>query len=69
MISILQETTRSGYANGTYHVDDSGALVGYKPPDGEYKEFAKPMTLFSKSQRTFKKVGVREDNISLKQAG
>ena len=60
MITMLQETTDWGearVANGIYHVNDAGYLVGYKGPTTEYKEFSKPMKGFSKARRTFKKVG------------
>ena len=65
MITMLQETTDWGtaqVANGIYHVNDSGYLVGYKGPTSEYKKFSKPMKGFSKARRTFKKVGEYADD-------
>lgn len=64
MITMYQETTDWGdapVANGIYHINDAGHLVGYKGPKTEYKKFSKPMKRFSKSGRTFKKVGTYAD--------
>jgi hypothetical protein len=64
MITMLQETTDWGdapVANGIYHVNDAGELVGYKGPKSEYKKFKKPQKRFSKSGRKFEVVGTYED--------
>lgn len=64
MITKLQETTDWGdaaVANGIYHVNDDGYLVGYKGPTTLYKKFSKPMKRFSKARRTFEVVGSYED--------
>lgn len=66
MIEILQEVTvwdkvDTGIQNGIYHVNGQGQLVGYHPPNGDYKEFSTPMKQFSKSRRKFKKIGEREE--------
>ena len=53
MIRILQEITDWGeynISNGTYYVNEHGHLVAYKPVNGEYKEFSKPMKRFSTTE-------------------
>lgn len=60
MITKLQETTDWGtarVANGIYHLNDAGHLVGYEGPKTGYKEFKTPMKHFNKSRRTFEVVG------------
>ena len=43
----------------TYILNDAGALKAYVVDGtGEYHEFKKPLTAFSKSRRTFKEVVV-----------
>jgi len=60
-ITVLEEITDWEYPGGMYHVNDSGALVGYQPPNGEYKEFINPMKRFSKSRRKFRTLCNRND--------
>ena len=59
----LKETTKwdESYTvpNHTYILNDAGALKAYVVDGtGEYHEFKKPLTAFSKSRRTFKEVEV-----------
>jgi len=64
MITMLKETTDWGdanVANGIYHVNDRGWLVGYKGPKTEYKLFSKPVKHFDKRGRKFEKVGEYAD--------
>ena len=59
MIQILQEVTDWGehdIPNGIYHVNEAGHLVQYND-----KVFNKPLKLFSKSRRKFKKLGERNE--------
>ena len=43
----------------TYILNEAGALIAYVADGtGEYHEFKKPLTAFSKSRRTFKEVEV-----------
>ncbi len=60
MIRILKETTDWGtekVSNGTYYVNEHDHLVAYKPKDGPYKEFKKPMKQFSTARRQFELLG------------
>lgn len=59
MIEILQEITEwdSPIHNGIYHVNGAGQLVAYQSGKGILTTFKKPMKLFSKSRRKFKKLG------------
>ena len=59
----LKETTKwnESYTvpNHTYILNEAGALKAYIiDGTGEYHEFKKPLTAFSKSRRTFKEVEV-----------
>lgn len=58
MISILLETTvwSDPVYNGIYHVNSAGELVGYNNGQG-FNKFSSPRKMFSKSGRTFKKLG------------
>lgn len=64
-ISILEEITQwnteYSVSNGIYHVNSKGWLVAYQPPGEQLKEFTKPMKLFSKSGRKFRKIGHRQE--------
>jgi len=67
MIRILQEITDWGdekVSNGTYYVNEHGHLVAYKPVNGEYKEFSKPMKRFSTARRKFKELGTIDNGSS-----
>ena len=59
MIEVLQETTKweGNVSNGIYHVNEAGHLVQYND-----KVFKNPLKQFSKSRRTFNKIGDYEDN-------
>jgi len=64
MITMLQEITDwkdVPIANGIYHLNDAGHLVGYEGPKTEYKKFKKPMKGFAKTRRKFVQVGTYED--------
>ena len=57
----LKETTKwdGNISNHTYILNEAGDLKAYVIADtGEYHEFKKPLTAFSKSRRTFKEVEV-----------
>ena len=59
----LKETTKWNepytVPNHTYILNEAGALKAYIiDGTGEYHEFKKPLTAFSKSRRTFKEVEV-----------
>ena len=59
MITVLKEITDWGtakVANGEYHLNDAGHLVGYEGPKTGYKEFSKPMKHFDKRGRKFEEV-------------
>ena len=61
----LKETTKWDKVNhfkvpaNTYILNKAGALKAYiSAGTGEYHEFKKPLTAFSKSRRTFKEVEI-----------
>ena len=57
----LKETTKwdGNISNHTYILNEAGALKAYViDGTGEYHEFKKPLTAFSKSRRTFKEVAI-----------
>ena len=57
----LKETTKwdSNIPNHTYILNEAGQLKAYViAGTGEYHEFKKPLTEFSKSRRTFKEVEI-----------
>ena len=57
----LKETTKweDKIPNHTYILNDAGQLTAYViAGTGEYHEFNKPLNMFSKSRRTFKKVEI-----------
>jgi hypothetical protein len=61
LITVLEEITDWEYPSGMYHVNGNGALVGYQPSGGEYKEFINPMKKFSQSRRKFRTLRTRPD--------
>jgi len=57
MIQILKETTEWSYPNHTYFVENNTKLFAYmKEGTNKTIELKKPLS-FSKSRRTFKKLG------------
>ena len=57
----LKETTKweDKTQNHTYIINEAGHLTAYIiAGTGEYHEFKKPLTEFSKSRRTFKEVEI-----------
>ena len=57
----LKETTKweDNHSNHTYILNEAGQLKAYViAGTGEYHEFKKPLTEFSKSRRTFKEVEI-----------
>jgi len=65
-IEVLQEVTEwqgdVAVANGIYHVNSQGHLVGYEPPGGEFKQFKNPLKRFSKARRRFRKLRVYDSS-------
>ena len=58
---VLKETTKweDKTQNHTYIINEAGHLKAYIiAGTGEYHEFKKPLTAFSKSRRTFKEVAI-----------
>ena len=57
MIQILKETTEWSYPNHTYYVENNNKLVAYMKEGTNKKINLKKSLQFSKSRRTFKKLG------------